>query len=87
MRFGSRAYPPLLAQTEHHDFPDVPAFRLRALRDAAPSFYGEPALVGARDGWVETMRRTFAARQFYACSGPEIDPPDEGHEAGFGATL
>ena len=26
--------------TEHHDFPDVPAFRLRALRDAAPEFYG-----------------------------------------------
>ena len=24
---------------EHHDFPDVPAFRLRELRDIAPSFY------------------------------------------------
>jgi len=70
--------------TEHHDFPDVPAFRLRALRDAAPEFYGGEALVGARDGWVATMRRTFAARQFYACSGPEIDPHDE---PGFGATL
>ena len=78
--------------TEHHDFPDVPAFRLRALRDAAPEFYDGEALVGARDGWLATMRRTFAARQFYACSspeiereiGPEIDPHDE---PGFGATL
>jgi len=73
--------------TEHHDFPDVPAFRLRALRDAAPEFYGGDALVGARDGWVATMRRTFAARQFYACSGPEIDPHDPHDEPGFGATL
>ena len=70
----------------------MPAFRLRALRDAAPEFYDGEALVGARDGWLATMRRTFAARQFYACSspeiereiGPEIDPHEE---PGFGATL
>jgi len=55
--------------TEHHDFPDVPAFRLRALRDAAPEFYSDDCLKGARDGWWETMRRTFAQREFYACSG------------------
>ena len=55
--------------TEHHDFPDVPAFRLRELRDLAPEFYAEPCLRGARDGWWETMRRTFARRDFYACSG------------------
>ena len=55
--------------TEHHDFPDVPAFRLRALRDLAPEHYADDALAGARDGWWETMRRTFAGREFYACSG------------------
>ncbi len=55
--------------TEHHDFPDVPAFRLRELRDAAPAFYAEGSLAGARDGWWSTMRRTFAGRSFYACSG------------------
>jgi len=54
---------------EHHDFPDVPAFRLRALRDAAPAFYADEALAGCRDGWWETMRRTFAGRSFYACAG------------------
>lgn len=54
---------------EHHDFPDVPAWRLRALRDAAPSFYSDEALAGCRDGWWETMRRTFSRRDFYACSG------------------
>ena len=27
--------------TEHHDFPDVPAFELRKLRDLAPSFYAD----------------------------------------------
>ena len=55
--------------TEHHDFPDVPAFRLRALRDAAPAYYADDALSGCRDGWWETMRRTFEGREFYACSG------------------
>ena len=55
--------------TEHHDFPDVPAFRLRELRDTAPRFYSNDALAGCRDGWWETMRRTFAGRDFYACSG------------------
>ena len=55
--------------TEHHDFPDVPAFRLRRLRDLAPEHYADAALAGARDGWWETMRRTFAGRDFYACSG------------------
>ena len=55
--------------TEHHDFPDVPAFRLRKLRDLAPEHYADDALAGARDGWWETMRRTFAGRDFYACSG------------------
>ena len=54
---------------EHHDFPDVPAFRLRELRDIAPSFYSDRELSGARDGWWETMRRTFERRDFYACSG------------------
>lgn len=52
---------------EHHDFPDVPAFRLKELRDAAPEFYDERALAGARDGWWGTMRRTFSGRGFYAC--------------------
>ena len=40
------------------------------------------------------MRRTFAARQFYACSSPEIDREigpeiqiDPHDEPGFGATL
>lgn len=55
--------------TEHHDFPDVPAFRLRRLRDAAAPFYSDEALNGCRDGWWETMRRTFAKRDFYACGG------------------
>ena len=55
--------------TEHHDFPDVPAWRLRELRDTAAAFYSNEALTGARDGWLETMRRTFAGREFYACSG------------------
>ena len=55
--------------TEHHDFPDVPAFRLRDLRDAAPGYYSDEALAGCRDGWLETMRRTFERRDFYACSG------------------
>ena len=55
--------------TEHHDFPDVPAFRLRKLRDLAPEHYADAALAGARDGWWETMRRTFARREFYACAG------------------
>ena len=55
--------------TEHHDFPDVPAFRLRKLRDVAAPFYADDALAGCRDGWVETMRRTFSGREFYACSG------------------
>ena len=55
--------------TEHHDFPDVPAFKLRELRDACPSFYSDEALAGCRDGWLETMRRTFEGRGFYACSG------------------
>ena len=59
--------------TEHHDFPDVPAFRLRALRDAAPAFYSDEALAGCRDGWWETMRRTFAGREFYACSGSRAE--------------
>ena len=55
--------------TEHHDFPDVPAWRLRELRDIAAPFYSDAAIAGARDGWLETMRRTFAGREFYACSG------------------
>ena len=55
--------------TEHHDFPDVPAFRLRALRDRAAPYYSDDALAGCRDGWWETMRRTFDRRDFYACSG------------------
>lgn len=94
--WGGQAYDWLCCfsnyHTEHHDFPDVPAFRLRALRDAAPEFYAGEALVGARDGWLATMRRTFAARQFYACSAPEIDRQialqvDPHDEPGFGATL
>ena len=61
---------------EHHDFPDVPAFRLRELRDLAAPFYADDAISGARDGWVQTMRRTFEAREgFYACSG--VAPRDE----------
>jgi len=54
---------------EHHDFPDVPAFRLRKLRDRAATFYSSEALHGCEDGWWETMRRTFVRRDFYACSG------------------
>jgi fatty acid desaturase len=63
---------------EHHDFPDVPAFRLRALRDAAPSFYSSESIAGSRDGWWETMRRTFAGREFYACSGEMLESVDSG---------
>lgn len=59
--------------TEHHDFPEVPAFRLRALRNTAPQFYADETLAGARDGWLETMRRTFAGREFYACGGVTTD--------------
>ena len=59
--------------TEHHDFPDVPAFELRKLRDMAPTFYEEEALAGCRDGWAETMRRSFARREFYACAGAMAD--------------
>jgi fatty acid desaturase len=55
--------------TEHHDFPDVPAFRLRELRDIAAPFYHTDVVAGGRDGWWETMRRTFAQRDFYACAG------------------
>ena len=50
-------------------FADVPAFRLKQLRDTAPAFYADEALAGARSGWRETMRRTFAQREFYACAG------------------
>ena len=60
--------------TEHHDFPDVPAFRLRRLRDLAAPFYAEEALAGARDGWWGTMERTFAGREFYACSDALSEP-------------
>ena len=59
--------------TEHHDFPDVPALRLRELRDMAAPFYADSTLAGARDGWLETMRRTFAGRQFYACGGVNVE--------------
>ena len=58
--------------TEHHDFPDVPAFRLRELRDMAAPFYSDEVLEGCRDGWLPTMRRTFAGRGFYACSGESV---------------
>jgi len=51
------------------DFPDVPAFRLRQLRDRAAPYYSDDALAGCRDGWWETMRRTFDRRDFYACAG------------------
>ena len=64
--------------TEHHDFPDVPAFRLKQLRDLAPEFYSEAALKGCRDGWLETMRRTFAGRGFYACAGVLRDESEIG---------
>lgn len=55
--------------TEHHDFPDIPAFRLRELRDTAASFYDPETLDGAEAGWWKTMERTFRQREFYACSG------------------
>ena len=54
----------------------MPAFRLRALRDAAPEFYADEALAGGRDGWVATMRRTFEGRQFYACAGAQLPADD-----------
>ena len=82
--WGGRAYDWLCCfsnfHVEHHDFPDVPAFRLRALRDLAAPFYADGAIAGARDGWVETMRRTFTGRGgFYACSGVPFDGArDEG---------
>ena len=47
----------------------MPAFRLRELRDTASHFYSDEALAGCRDGWWETMRRTFDGREFYACAG------------------
>ncbi|EOD25982.1 hypothetical protein EMIHUDRAFT_237254 [Emiliania huxleyi CCMP1516] len=73
--------------TEHHDFPDVPAFRLKQLRDAAPEFYADAALAGARDGWRETMRRTFEGRGFYACTGA-LETVDEAVEQwSYGPTL
>lgn len=53
---------------EHHDFPDVPAFRLGQLHEAAHEFYNDDAVKGGRDGWVQTMKRTFVQRDFYACS-------------------
>jgi len=61
--------------TEHHDFPDVPMWRLRELRDEAAPFFADEAIAGARDGIWPTIRRCFAGRQFYACSltGVEAD--------------
>merc|ERR1712070_900593 len=38
-----------------------------------PTFYEEEALAGCRDGWAETMRRSFARREFYACAGAMAD--------------
>ena len=32
-------------------------------------FYHTDVVAGGRDGWWETMRRTFAQRDFYACAG------------------
>ena len=50
-----------------------------AARDAAPEFYADAALAGARDGWRETMRRTFEGRGFYACTGA-LETVDEAVE-------
>lgn len=71
----------------HHDFPDVPAFRLRALRDAAPEFYGDSAVAGGRDGWRETMRRTFEGRGFYACTGALETIEDAAEDWSYGPSL
>jgi fatty acid desaturase len=59
--------------TEHHDFPDVPMWRLRELRDEAAPFYADETVAGARDGILPTLRRCFAGRQFYACSLTGVD--------------
>ena len=46
-----------------------------------------PALAGARDGWRETMRRTFEGRGFYACTGA-LETVDEAVEQwSYGPTL
>jgi fatty acid desaturase len=64
--------------TEHHDFPDVPLFRLRQLRDLAPDYYGPPMLADARIGWLPTVKRSFEKRGFYACAGVQasVTAPD-----------
>ena len=58
----------------------MPAFRLRELRDRAAPYYSDDTLAGCRDGWWETMRRTFDRRDFYACAGAvdAIDYPPGG---------
>ena len=75
---------------EHHDFPDVPAFRLRELRDIAAGFYSDDVISGARDGWLATMKRTFSGRAFYACAGAGVGlqnaPLSEGGVGEDGAT-
>lgn len=55
--------------TEHHDFPDVPLFRLRELRDLSPRHYDAPMLESPRAGWLPTVQRSFEKRGFYACAG------------------
>ena len=41
---------------------------------------GMSALAGARDGWRETMRRTFEGRGFYACTGAAVDAVEDAVE-------
>ena len=46
-----------------------------------PEFYSDAALNGCRDGWLETMRRTFAGRDYYACAGAMAEVQKGGVEA------
>lgn len=57
--------------TEHHDFPDVPMWNLKEVRDQAPEFY--ESLEGADDSLVTVIRKSFRGRQFYGCNG-DISP-------------
>jgi len=66
---------------EHHDFPNVPLWRLKDLHERAAPFYAEDTLAGAREGLLPTLRRCFSGRQFYACS---VNTLDDGAEEMLG---
>lgn len=52
---------------EHHDFPEVPLWNLRQIREEASEFYD--CLEGAEDSWTAVVRKAFRGRQFYGCEG------------------